>query len=104
MTMTNQSAIAAALDDVRVAAAVLSRTERHGVVGLDIRELAGGRTFLSPAAPDTVQCAYTGALDAALARLPGLTTHGYVIRRARVLIPQEAPTSLEATYAFPDVR
>lgn len=79
--LTPQSAIAAALDDVRVASAVLSRTTRHGVVGLDVRYLAGGSRFLAASTPHKIADAYTGALDAALARLPGLTTHGHVIRR-----------------------
>jgi hypothetical protein len=76
-----QDAIAAAVDDIRVVAAVLSRTQRHGVVGLDLRWMAGGHVFLADNVPSKVQAAYTAAVDAALARLPGLVAHGYVIRR-----------------------
>jgi hypothetical protein len=76
-----QDAIAAAVDDIRVVAAVLSRTQRHGIVGLDLRELAGGQVFLRENVSDKIADAYTGALDAALARLPGLVAHGYVIHR-----------------------
>jgi hypothetical protein len=75
-----RSAVGAALDDLRVAHATLSRSPRHGIRGLDLRELAGGATMLLHHVPD-VQNAYADAIDAGLRRMPGLTNHGYVLRR-----------------------
>lgn len=98
-SLTVQDAIAAALDDMRVAAAILSRTQRHGVVGLDLRLMAGGAQYLAPSVPSNVQVAYTGAVDAALTRLPGLEHNANVIRRVRVEIPETAPQSVRETYA-----
>lgn len=90
--LTPQAAIAGALDDVRVIAAVLSRTQRHGVVGLDLRLMAGGAQYLAADVPPNVQVAYTGAVDAALTRLPGLEHNANVIRRRRPHRASERPT------------
>lgn len=68
-----------AVRDLGVAAAIL-RKPRGGVVGLDIRELAGGASAFAtgPAAADV----YCGAVDAGLSRMRGLVNHGYILRRA----------------------
>lgn len=87
---TPQAAIAAAVDDMRVVAAVLSRTERHGIVGLDLNWLAGGSRYLASSCPDNISAAYAAAVDAALARLPGLESRGLVIRRVQLNIPETA--------------
>lgn len=67
-----------AIDDLGTAAALL-RTQRSGVIGLDIRELAGGARALA-AGPQTFDV-YCGALDSGLARMRGLSNHGYILRR-----------------------
>lgn len=71
--------IEAAITDLGVASALL-RNKRSGVRGLDIRELAGGASALAtgPRAFDT----YCGAIDAGLARMRGLSNHGYILRKA----------------------
>ncbi len=68
-----------AIADITVAAAILRRP-RGGVLGLDVRRLAGGAAALDigPRAFDV----YCGAIDAALGRMRGLTTRGYELRRA----------------------
>lgn len=68
-----------AVADITVAAAILRRP-RGGVLGLDIRRLAGGARAeaIGPQAFDV----YCGAIDARLSRMRGLTTHGYELRRA----------------------
>lgn len=68
-----------AITDLGTAAALL-RNERSGVTGLDIRELRGGAVAFAtgPAAQDV----YCAAIDAGLARLRGLTSQGYILRKA----------------------
>lgn len=66
-----------AIGDLGVAAALL-RNKRSGVVGLDIRELRGGRVAFAsgPISENT----YCDAIDAGLRRLRGLKSDGYVLR------------------------
>ncbi len=74
----NPNVVSLAVRDLNGAAAILRKS--GGVVrGLDVRELAGGAAMLErgPVAFDR----YCAAIDAGLARLPGLTNAGYVIRR-----------------------
>lgn len=70
-----------AVSDLAAASAILGKP-RGAVLGLDVRELQGGASAQAagPKAFDT----YLGAIDAGLARLPGLTNRGYVLRRAAV--------------------
>lgn len=74
----NPNVVQLAVRDLEAASAVL-RKPRGVVRGLDVRELAGGAAMLArgPVAFDR----YCLALDAGLARLPGLVNHGYVLRR-----------------------
>ncbi len=76
-----------AVADITVAAAILRRP-RGGVLGLDIRRLAGGAAALDigPRAFDV----YCGAIDACLSRMRGLTTYGYDLRRTAVEQIEEA--------------
>ncbi len=75
----NPNVVSLAVRDLNGAAAILRKS--GGVVrGLDVRELSGGAAMLErgPVAFDR----YCSAIDAGLARLPGLTSYGYTIRRA----------------------
>ncbi len=74
----NPNVVSLAVRDLNGAAAILRKS--GGVVrGLDVRELDGGARMLArgPVAFDR----YTMAIDAGLAKLPGLTNRGYTICR-----------------------
>lgn len=78
--MSAPNLVELAISDLTVAASLL-RSKRSGVVGLDVRELAGGAQAFSigPRAADV----YCAALDAGLSRMGGLTSRGYIIRKAK---------------------
>lgn len=71
-----------AIGDVTTAAAILRKTG-SGVLGLDCRDLRGGRTAfqMGPQSFDV----YAGALDTALGHTRGLKTRGYVISHSGVV-------------------
>ncbi len=77
----NPNVVSLAVRDLNGAAAIL-RKSGGAVRGLDVRELDGGARML--ARGPVAFSRYCSALDAGLARLPGLTNTGYVLRRAEV--------------------
>ncbi len=76
--MSAPNLVELAIRDLTVASAIL-RKPRGGVLALDVRNLAGGRAALDigPRSFDV----YCGAIDAGLARMRGLKSHGYDLIR-----------------------
>lgn len=84
--MSAPNLVELAVSDLTTAAALL-RNKRSGVTGLDVRFLAGGAVAFGTG-PNAFDC-YTGAIDACLAKLPGLTNKGYYICRVEATTPTQ---------------
>lgn len=78
--MTVQEASAAALDDLRHAAALLLRPTR--TQNIPLTSMTGGARYLGPMSTDAARDAYARSMDAGLKRLPGLKHRGGALVRA----------------------
>ncbi len=77
--MNTSDAIAAALNDLRYAVAIL---RKGGAVAVDLGDLRGGHTFLSVDMRPHLSLAYSGAIDRALLRMAGMRRYGLKVSAA----------------------